>query len=320
MATRIQEYGQNNVKTFRQWEKLEIKIAEFKNHRRFTLRCLSKGLISVSIKLKTKVQTPKGKQILRKAERMFMNERVISINNTIIMLNFQADTCINNLESTLNQDVMEKCHEFINNIRERRHYKTMVRQTKKFEKLQMKTGGRSNIQSGGDGKNQDSNGTFETTVETTQPINTVEAVTSTTAVYNKNNNNNKVKWVHNLSKTPLTEVQEKVLAHGPNFAITTKEPPVSEYISQIERLCQQLEKGKVEELRGEIKQILKKTQLPKPNITQEEAKAIQELRRDKERVILTDDKGVSMVVLDTEDYIKKIRRAPKPVHLQTTFI
>ena len=48
-----------------------------------------------------------------------------------------------------------------------------------------------------------------------------------------------------------------------------------------------------------------KTQLPKPNITREEAKAIKELRRDKERVILTADKGVSIMVLDTEDYIKK---------------
>ena len=124
----------------------------------------------------------------------------------------------------------------------------MERQKRKFEKLLMKTGGCSNIQSGGDGKNQDLNSTTVTTSETTQPINTVGAATSATAVYNRNNNNNKVKWVHNLSKTPLTEAQEKVLAHGPNFAITTKEPPVSEYISQIERVCQQLEKGKAEEL------------------------------------------------------------------------
>ena len=164
-----------------------------------------------------------------------------------------------------------------------------------------KTGCHSNIQSDGIGRNQNLNGT----VETIQPSDTVEVETSTTSVHNKNNNNNKVKWVHNLSKTPLTEAQEKVLAHGPNFLITTKEPPVSEYISQIERVCQQLDKGKAEELRGEIKQILKKTQLPKPNITQEEAKAIQELRRDKGRVIFTADKGVSMVVLETKDYIKK---------------
>ena len=128
----------------------------------------------------------------------------------------------------------------------KRHQKTMMRQIKKFEKLLTKTGGLSNNQSGSDGRNKVVNGTSNITDETTQTRDTEEAATSTTTAHN--NNNNKTKWVHNLSKTPLTEVQEKALAHGPNFAITTKEPPVSEYISQIERVCQQLEKGKAEEL------------------------------------------------------------------------
>ena len=184
------------------------------------------------------------------------------------MFNHQIETCIDTLESMLSKDVIDKCHEFINYIRERRHYKTMERQKKKFEKLWLKkTGDHSNIQNGGDRKIQISSGT----VEPIQTTNTVE--TATTSV--NNNNNNQVKWVHNLSKTPLTEAQEKVLAHGPNFAIATKEPPVSEYILQIERVCQQPEQGKAEELRGEIKQIFKRTQPPKPNITKEEAKAIQ---------------------------------------------
>ena len=87
--------------------------------------------------------------------------------------------------------------------------------------------------------------------------------------------------------------------------IAAKVLPVSEYILQIEKVCQQLEQGKAEELRVEVKQIFKKTQPPKPNITKEEAKAIQELKRDKERVILTADKGVSMVVMDKEEYIHK---------------
>ena len=94
----IQEYGQDSIKTFRQWEQLEIKMAEFKNHRRFTLQCLSKGLIPVSIKLKTTVQTPKGNYIIRKAEKMLMNERIRSTNTTITMLNCQIDTCIDTLE------------------------------------------------------------------------------------------------------------------------------------------------------------------------------------------------------------------------------
>ena len=170
--------------------------------RRFTLRCLRKGLIPVSIKLKTKVQTPKGNQILRKAERMLMNKRVRNINNTITMLNCQADTCINKLKSILNQDVMKKCHEFINNTRERRHQKTMVRQIKKFEKLLTKIGGHSNIQSGRDGKNQDSNGTVNTTVKTTQTINTEEAATSTTTAYNNNYNNNNNNKLNGYTTSP----------------------------------------------------------------------------------------------------------------------
>ena len=56
---------------------------------------------------------------------------------------------------------------------------------------------------------------------------------------------------------------------------------------------------------NETKLILKNIQPPKPNITKEEAKAIQDLKRDKERIVLTADKGVSMVVMDKEDYIKK---------------
>ena len=298
----IQEYGQESVKTLRWWEKLEIKMAEFKNHRRFTMRCLSKGLIPVSIKLKTMVQTPKGNYIIRKAEIMLMNERTRSINNTITMLNCQIDTCMNSLEGIINKEILEECHEFINYTRERRHHKTMERQKKKFERLwQKKTGGHSNIKNGRDGKIQ-SNGTTVSSNEdsgTTLPTTTNKPGTTTVV------NNNRVKWVHNLSKTPLTEVQGKALAHGPHFVIVAKEPPVSEYISHIERVCQQLKQRKVEELRGETKQIFKNIQPPKPNIMKEEAKAIQNLKRDKERVILTANKGVFMMVMDKEDYIKK---------------
>ena len=122
---------------------------------------------------------------------------------------------------------------------------------------------------------------------------------------------NTKKLVHNLSKTPSTDTQEKVLSHGLNFAVVTKEPPIREYVSQIERVCQQLKQGKAEELRGEIKSVLKNIWTPKPNITKEEAKAIQELMKDKENIILTANKGVSMVVMDKEEYIKKSEKLLK---------
>ena len=70
-------------------------------------------------------------------------------------------------------------------------------------------------------------------------------------------------------------------------------------------MCQQLKQGKAEELKGEVKSILKNIYPPKPNITKEEAKAIKELKKDKEQIILTAYKGVSMVVMNREEYIKK---------------
>ena len=300
-AKLITEYGQESVKILRRWEKLNLKMADFQNHRRFTLRCLSQDLIPVNIKLKTTVKTLKGIYIVRKTERMLMNERVRSINNTITMFRWQIDTYINSLGSCIGVEAMEECHGFISLRRERRHLSTLESQTKKFNLLwQRNTGGRSNFQHSSKYQ-EDSNKEKEKEVP----------------VENNSNLNNKTqeslppkdkggyrKWVHNLSKTPLTEDQEKVLARGPNFAIVTK-PPVGKYISQIERVCQQLNQGKAEELRGETKAILKNIRPPKPNISKREEKAIQELRKDQGKIILTVDNRVALVVLEKDDYIRK---------------
>ena len=50
---------------------------------------------------------------------------------------------------------------------------------------------------------------------------------------------------------------------------------------------------------------MKNIQTPRPNITREERKAIEELRKDDTKMILTVDKGVSMVVLNRDDYHQK---------------
>ena len=44
---------------------------------------------------------------------------------------------------------------------------------------------------------------------------------------------------------------------------------------------------------------------PKPNLTKGEIKALAELRKDNNRIILTADKGVAMAVMDRKDYIDK---------------
>ena len=108
-----------------------------------------------------------------------------------------------------------------------------------------------------------------------------------------------------MSKIPLTEAQENLLAHGPNFAITPRYPPIGEYIAAVEQTCQKLDHGEAEEMRAEVKAVLKKVHHPKANITRSEQKALSELKKDNNRVILTADKGTCLVIMDKEEYINK---------------
>ena len=113
------------------------------------------------------------------------------------------------------------------------------------------------------------------------------------------------RWVINMSKIPLTEAQENLLAHWPNFMITPRSPPLGEYIAAVEQMCQKLAHGEAEEMRAEVKAVMKKVQHPKSNITIAEQKALSELKKDNNRVILTADKGTCLVVMDKEEYINK---------------
>ena len=48
------------------------------------------------------------------------------INNTIELLNHVKDTCIEDLSKVLKQEDMEECKNFMVNIKEERHFKTMA--------------------------------------------------------------------------------------------------------------------------------------------------------------------------------------------------
>ena len=119
------EYGKANVRIFQQWKKFEYKMMDFSNHRRFSLRCLSKDLIPVSVRLRSNVKTPKGRQIIKKGERALLNERIRTINNSIAMFTIQRDTCMNQLKDNLDKETMEKCERFIKEKREIRHLRTL---------------------------------------------------------------------------------------------------------------------------------------------------------------------------------------------------
>ena len=59
------------------------------------------------------------------------------------------------------------------------------------------------------------------------------------------------------------------------------------------------------EFRVDINGLLRKSYAPRPNLNKEETKVLAELKSYKDRIILTADKGVAMVVLDRKDYVEK---------------
>ena len=119
--------------------------------------------------------------------------------------------------------------------------------------------------------------------------------------------NVKKKWVINLSGIPLTKEQENLLSHGSNFAISPKKLPLGDYILNIEKACQSLDTNMAEELRSEAYRVLRKPHHPEPNLKKEEIIALKQLKSDKSCMVLTADKGVALVVIDTVDYIKKAK-------------
>ena len=163
---------------------------------------------------------------------------------------------------------MNDCYDFIKVRKERRHFKTLERQLSKFYRLcQKNTTGCSSPEHGehgGHGHIWSKNNQYtrihniDVDVETNR-----ESMEEEKEECDEN-------WVRNIPKTPLTQAQEKLSLHGPNFVIVPKEPPTSEYIAAIEKACLKLPPGKAEELRGKIKAILKKKTNTKPNITKEE--------------------------------------------------
>ena len=117
-----EEFGQRSIFLLQQWENLEKKIANYRNHRRFTIKCLKSEVIPVSIRLKTNIKTSKGLQIIRRAEKQLLNEWIRSINNTLELLMMKRDTCIQELKDTIldneaeDQKTFEECGTLIKRV------------------------------------------------------------------------------------------------------------------------------------------------------------------------------------------------------------
>ena len=197
------EYGKESVRILQCWERIKCKMADFKNHRRFSLRCLSEDVILVSIKLKGNIRTPKGQYITRRVEKALLNERIRLINNTISMFNHQGDTCKTDLEKRIREEDLKECQEFTNIRKEARHCRTKEGQKQNIDRLCHKN----NINKG-HCSNIHGNHTFTST--DTACVSPVHTSTN--------------KWVIKTFSKPLTKAQEKTVVPWAKFCCGPKKP------------------------------------------------------------------------------------------------
>ena len=124
------EFGGESVAIFRTWEKLEMKIANFKNHRRFTLRCISQK-ITPSLKLRSNIKAPRGKRMLHRAGKQLADEHIRSINNPIETCTHKKEACMEQIKGQISVTYYKEWCKFMEKVREHRHRTTLERHLKK---------------------------------------------------------------------------------------------------------------------------------------------------------------------------------------------
>ena len=278
-------YNHETLLEARTLEKLEIQLAKSRTARIFNLRCLPNKVTPKTLQIKWKGN--KFEQaIIKKAEWSLIHNRIKCTNIKINHL----QTAITNTKTSLQQKLDEPTFTDLLNIIFSNKEKTFLQykntQIKKLKHLITRS----------------STTTSKMASKTTNTCNT--AVTSSTSSSIQD------KWVINFSKKELTPEEKSLLQKGPKFAVTPATIPIKEYISTATVAALQVGELNGVDCSGLYHDInrIHNTFTNKPihtNITKTEHLALENLRKDKDHIIVTTDKGVAFVVMDKTEYVTK---------------
>ena len=110
-----------------------------------------------------------------------------------------------------------------------------------------------------------------------------------------------------MSSRQLTHIETDLLTKGLNFSIISNTLPNKDIIATVEDVVKDLEKKKmVDTIPDKISLTVQNYKPPKENLSKDEHTALNELRSGASIVILTAEKGRYTVILNREDYLKKM--------------
>ena len=237
-----------------------------KNHRIFTLRCIDRGIILVSVRLRSENSklSKSAKEIIYKAEKQLLQDRVGCINVMLEDNRNSINRCMAELVSMVTTLDRDKCSKFIQMVSEARFTKVKEGQVRKLNSLINKTSNNNNgVSARSKGSNNNKGSCNNSQMQ---------------GIQNSNNNqtgiHNNSKWVINLSTRTLTKGQELLSAKGPNFALASDNIPSVDYITAVKSICPKLRDQDAQELRADTNSLLRRSQTPKPNLTTQEKNRI----------------------------------------------
>ena len=132
-----EKYGIEALQQLQLWERNVFRASNYRNHRIFTLKCISQKLTLVSIKLKpsdNKISTS-ARKIIEKAERQLMQDWVRGIYRIIENSDNNRDNNKAKLASIVTSTDLDRCGKFNDKVREVRYNRVKARQVRKFQIL-----------------------------------------------------------------------------------------------------------------------------------------------------------------------------------------
>ena len=245
-------------------------------------------MVSVRLRSACSKISQVASNLVEKAEKQLLQDRFRCLNNTI---EANGNTIKNRrlrLASLVpNTTDLDRCSKFINKVREERFHKIKDRQVSKFNILVSKNTDRR----------------FFNNNNLMQVENREKVVNNNINSQSQDSNSNKL--VINLFRSNLTESQRSVLVKEPNISVMPRHICSLDSITAMEFICSKLKEEKAMEPRADINSLLRKAEVPKPNLTKDEKIGLAQLKKDKDKIILTADKGVAMVVMNKEVYNTK---------------
>ncbi|CAH2086613.1 unnamed protein product [Euphydryas editha] len=279
----VNQYGLETANKIRRLEDLQTKRARSITSLNFLKRCRDHSLIPTCVKITAKKDILGSAKILKQASQKLLCQCIRENRYNLFKVNTAIEKASIELKNILTTFDYKSCIDTLNQRETSKYIACKNRQILKYNKL-LKN---SNNKTGKWNVNVPAS-TTDTQIHTSK--------TSTSVV--------------NISKQTLDAATVKVLEKGLNFAITPRRIPFEEIICNVEDclIKNNLRKEDMEAMRQDVSSVLRRSKLPKPNLSKEESIALKNLRARSDITVLRADKGNATVVMDTSDYNTKIEQ------------